>query len=582
MAMSAPVLAPLSEKCGSDDPQSAEGRQHTNSIVEAPAEATECGLARFAPNEVRPAVERARQTVASVSGVESSSQATSAPVVARLTEKYESDEPRPAEARQRTDSIVETSTNTVSIDAAESGLDVRASLGDMESIIEGPLGNMDVMLRRLEILTSALVVISAISLFVDVELTGQELARALESPTGSELDLASRSYFRVFEQIVNGVFVFELAFRLYKLRARFFWNHLTRRFDAMNGLDFVIVIVCSIDLYLLPLLFGEASGSIQSMRILRLLRLTRALRVVRVMTTFSKLRILLLTTASSFMSLFWSMVLVCLIIYGSALALCQTLQTSVLDQDLPLDLRLWLFQWYGSGSRSLWTMFLVTFSGGWPNYVQRLIDEVHWTFSLIFVAYVWVVVFAITRIITALFLKDTLQVASDDAEMMAREQRSAKVKMARKLEKLFALVDTSQDGYISIDEFRNVVQLPTAQLYFTALDLQIGQACDLFALLDNGDGKVDLDEFCEGVMRLKGQARAVDMIVVMRDCTAIARKVAHLETLITELAELSIASASKANAASGRRHHAFLAALEPRRRDAHAPGSQHGLFLTEP
>ena len=40
------------------------------------------------------------------------------------------------------------------------------------------------------------------------------------------------------------------------------------------------------------------------------------------------------------------------------------------------------------------------------------------------------------------------------------------------------------------------------------LELCAGRA--LFHLLDNGDGEVTLDEFIDGIMRCKGNARAID------------------------------------------------------------------------
>mmetsp|Transcript_3811 Transcript_3811/g.11062 ORF Transcript_3811/g.11062 Transcript_3811/m.11062 type:complete len:130 (+) Transcript_3811:2-391(+) len=119
--------------------------------------------------------------------------------------------------------------------------------------------------------------------------------------------------------------------------------------------------------------------------------------------------------------------------------------------------------------------------------------------------------------------------------MMAREQRATKLKTARKLDALFVLGDRSQDGFITMEEFRDVVQLPAAQMYFNALDLKIVEACDLFTMLDDGDGKVNREEFCTGVMRLKGQARSADMISVMRDCRAIMRKCNALEQRVVEL-----------------------------------------------
>jgi len=396
------------------------------------------------------------------------------------------------------------------------------------------------MALALEMLMSFLVILSAVNMFAEVQIKGEDIAVFLETGVVRDESDSVFTYFRVFEQVVNVIFIVEIAIRLYTLKKRFFWDPVEHKVDNFNCLDLLIVIVCSIDLYVLPFAIGQNfRGNLQALRLARLLRLMRGLRVLRVMTAFSKLRVLLVTTASSFMSLFWSMILMGLIIYGSALSLCQVLQPVVEDISVPLELRLWVYEYYGSGSRVIWTLFLITFSGGWPNYVRRLIDEVHWIFALVFAIYVWVVVFAITRIITALFLRDTLQTASEDAAYMVREQRAARKRTMNKLQRLFNLVQRAAPGIITQDEFKAVCRQPLAQLYFNALDLKIGEACDLYSMLDDGDGVVSQDEFCVGILRLKGQARAVDVISNMNDCRQILRTVKGLENRIASIEGLT-------------------------------------------
>jgi len=146
-----------------------------------------------------------------------------------------------------------------------------------------------------------------------------------------------------------------------------------------------------------------------------------------------------------------------------------------------------------------------------------------------------VVVFAVTRIITALFLKDTLQAANEDADMVIREQKAIRDRYMKKIRDLFSLVDDSGDGVISLSEFQHVAAHSKVRTYFSALDLQLPEICELFSLLDNGDGEVSYTEFCQGVMRLKGQARAMDVISTMRDTRMILQKCEALEAKLEDL-----------------------------------------------
>merc|ERR1712060_521793 len=96
-------------------------------------------------------------------------------------------------------------------------------------------------------------------------------------------------------------------------------------------------------------------------------------------------------------------------------------------------------------------------AGCWPNYFRPLIHEVSGWFWVFAVAYVSLVVFAIIRIISAIFLKETLIIASHDAEMMVHEKSKQKEAYVKKLRQLFEAVDVSGNGTLSLEEFRSIV-----------------------------------------------------------------------------------------------------------------------------
>merc|ERR1712190_45694 len=102
-------------------------------------------------------------------------------------------------------------------------------------------------------------------------------------------------------------------------------------------------------------------------------------------------------------------------------------------------------------------MFEVTFSGGWPVYARRLVEDVNPWYMVYFVVYVSLVVFAMIRIITALFLKETLETAAADEEKMLAETLREKEKYAKKLRRLFAAVDNAGTGKVTLAEFKTVL-----------------------------------------------------------------------------------------------------------------------------
>jgi len=277
-------------------------------------------------------------------------------------------------------------------------------------------------------------------------------------------------------------------------------------------------------------------------RLLRLAKAVRALRVIRVMHLFGKLRILVRTVAMSMMSLFWSMVLLFILMFIGAVLLCRMLNPFLFDESLDFSMRVWIFENYGTPTLSLYTFFEATFSGCFPNYFRPLVYDVHSAFAIFVAVYVITVVFAVTRIITALFLKDTLQVAAADAEMVMRERVLQRNKYIQRLNDLFTAADTSGDGKISLEEFKDLMEQPQVMTWFQLLDLEVHEVVSLFNLLDDGDGFVTHDEFLNGVMRLKGHARALDIVAISKDLqcvmdqqTAHADQLNHIEEINSKL-----------------------------------------------
>merc|ERR1711971_151743 len=107
----------------------------------------------------------------------------------------------------------------------------------------------------------------------------------------------------------------------------------------------------------------------------------------------------------------WSMVFMGCTIIISAVFLCFALEPSMTDETINHADRLWLNKYYGDAVRSSYTLFEVTMAGCWPNYFRPLIEKVSPWFCLFVVPYIAIVAFAMLRIISALFLKQTLDAA---------------------------------------------------------------------------------------------------------------------------------------------------------------------------
>eukprot|EP00441_Pelagodinium_beii_P037871 CAMPEP_0197640518 /NCGR_PEP_ID=MMETSP1338-20131121/14781_1 /TAXON_ID=43686 ORGANISM="Pelagodinium beii, Strain RCC1491" /NCGR_SAMPLE_ID=MMETSP1338 /ASSEMBLY_ACC=CAM_ASM_000754 /LENGTH=228 /DNA_ID=CAMNT_0043213379 /DNA_START=211 /DNA_END=897 /DNA_ORIENTATION=+ len=213
-----------------------------------------------------------------------------------------------------------------------------------------------------------------------------------------------------------------------------------------------------------------------------------------------------------------------------SLVLAQSLHGFIMDTSNKFDDRVEINSLFGDFKKSLYTMFEVTYSGGWPNYSRPLVENVSPWYSIIVLVYVLLVVFAMIRIVTALFIKETLSCAANDAEIALEEKRRSAMRYQAKLEEFFCSADVDGDGNLSQDEFTAALSNPEVLRYLTVLDIQIKEVSPLFSLLDDGDGLVTIAEFCGGITHLKGQARALDVTILQHDNLKIRKELQDIKS----------------------------------------------------
>merc|ERR1719161_754925 len=221
-------------------------------------------------------------------------------------------------------------------------------------------------------------------------------------------------------------------------------------------------------------------------------------------------------------SLFWSFVLLGLIEIIAALFMTQILADTISDDSRPLETRRFIYQYYGTTSRTTLTMFQITMApGAWGLIGRPLVEEVSPAFAWFFVLYVGGVSFAIIRIITALFLRQTLAVAAGDEQMMKQEKIKSQRKYTESVRDLFLHVNPSGTGEVTFDEFQQLLMDEHVTTWLQVLELNPKNASYIFELCDDGDGRLTLDEFLSGVFRLKGTAQQIDMVLLQREAKEI-------------------------------------------------------------
>lgn len=303
-------------------------------------------------------------------------------------------------------------------------------------------------------------------------------------------------------------------------------------------MDFFIVLASLLEYleYLLPL-GGDEFPNMLFIRLLRCFKLVRSLRIVRVLNAFEDLRILVAVVKTSMKSFIWSMALLSTLIVMSSIFMTQSLQTHLRDESVDAVEREKVYVLFGSWSRALITMFEITFAiGTWGRCGRILIFSVNRWYALFFIAYLAVVSFAVIRVLSALFIKDTMAAAGKDSEVHMMEVNKDP-RSVKRIWKAFQKIDTDADGVLSLAEVHEVLRDESTCAWLKKLGIVPRELNGMFELMDDGDNMITFSEFLTSIMRLKNANKGVDLVTLLYENKKILTRVVAIGSQVKELRE---------------------------------------------
>merc|ERR1719401_2447245 len=111
------------------------------------------------------------------------------------------------------------------------------------------------------------------------------------------------------------------------------------------------------------------------------------------------------------------------------------------------------------------------------------------------------------------------------------------------IEAIFVQIDVDESGFVSLPEIENIFCDDSMSHLLEALEITAFDARSMFKLLDrDGSGLIDIDEFCDGCLRLKGEAKSFDIQCLIYESQRLLIKttalIGHLEESITDLKDM--------------------------------------------
>jgi len=332
-------------------------------------------------------------------------------------------------------------------------------------------------------------------------------------------------------------FTLELVVRVWAKKMEFFvgngwkWNV----FDAL-------LVLSSLAEMSLP-----SMANISFLRIFRVFRLGCVIRVIRTVQALKSLRTMVFSMINSLTCLAWAFVMIFLIIFcfsiifGNAVAsYFESFDEN--DSDQLADAAN-LVIYFGSISEIFVSLFCAVSGGNdWMTYgsPMRALDPNHLYFG-IFVFYVAFCYVGVLNVVTGIFVDTAVCTRTEDevVEHFTEDQR----RTGEEVRRIFKEADRDSSGSMTFDEFATHLDNPWVKAYLSGLDIDTSDARVIFTLMDvDGSEQIDIDEFVDGTMKIKGSAKSIDILSLMFDHARFSHKFgkfcSHMEDQLREIKDL--------------------------------------------
>jgi len=176
-----------------------------------------------------------------------------------------------------------------------------------------------------------------------------------------------------------------------------------------------------------------------------------------------------------------------------------------------------LLDYYGSLVNSMLSLFMAISGGTDWELLLKPLQGMSELYTYFYVFYVFFTVFGIMNVLTAVFVEAAARISDIDRDYVIQDQLAQTYACAKALTKMFNEA-TNGTGVKKMDRSALEAHLQNESVvgYLRFLNLDISEALNLFDLLDwEEKGVVSIEDFVQGMMRLMGPAKGVDLATVM-------------------------------------------------------------------
>jgi hypothetical protein len=322
--------------------------------------------------------------------------------------------------------------------------------------------------------------------------------------------LFNRDVFKYAELGFTYFFLAELLLRIVSDR----WHFVVGQDKLWNLFDFLLVSQSLVDVVLTQIQGGQGVPNFSFTRMLRMLRFARILRIIRVMRAFQSFRIMVYSIMHSMISLLWVFMMLFFVVYFFAIFFLHGVSEHYDEVDETSHAL--LDENYNSVIKTMLVLFMAITSGmDWVDLWSPL-HQLDALYGTMFVFYIYFLAFGVLNVVTSIFVDSAYQVSQRDRDLVIQSELARNQVYANDIKSFFYEADKDSSGNLSWEEFEAHLQDERVKAYFASLELDVSQARALFMLLDVDEtDEVGIDEFVGGCMRLKGDAKSIDVNMLL-------------------------------------------------------------------
>eukprot|EP00929_Paragymnodinium_shiwhaense_P031357 TRINITY_DN17583_c0_g1_i1.p1 TRINITY_DN17583_c0_g1~~TRINITY_DN17583_c0_g1_i1.p1 ORF type:complete len:590 (+),score=149.68 TRINITY_DN17583_c0_g1_i1:76-1845(+) len=346
---------------------------------------------------------------------------------------------------------------------------------------------------------------------------------------GVSLQYGVHDYMFIYDVLAVFLFSVELLARFYCYRWAFF---------KMDGYEWNIFDLCIVLSQLISVVSQTSSAttglkSLRGLRSLRAIRSLRVLRSLRLLRFVEEFRSVVISTMASLRSTLGVLSLFSFGLYLFGACIC----SEVWEQKRALgehEINPQLDQYFGTLATSMLSLYeSVTGGLSWSFTVSIFLENEDYMMAFAFCIFVALCVFVLLNVITAIFTGQAMLALQDDQDAM----------IVKDIDMLFQKQDLIT-GDITWEEFQGMLTVPEMVRLFKSLNIDVSEARQLYRLLDTESvGVVDYNEFINGCLRLRGPAKSLELVLLMKDTSQMNLWIEKkLNSLHAEMQSLQVSS----------------------------------------